>query len=94
MKEIHFEWDISKAKINENKHQVSFKEAVTVFSEELAIEFYDDNHSEWEDKFLLLGLSHKLNLLIICHCHREPKGTIRIISARRATKNEAKYYRR
>lgn len=94
MKEIHFEWDVSKEKINEIKHQISFKEATTVFSDDLAIEFYDDEHSEWEDRFLLLGLSCKLNLLLICHCHREPKGRIRIISARKATKNEAKHYYR
>ena len=94
MREIRFEWDISKAKSNEIKHQVSFDEAVTVFSDELATEFYDDEHSEWEERFLLLGLSNKLNLLLICHCYRESKGLIRIISVRKATKNEAKYYER
>ncbi len=94
MKEIRFEWDPLKAQKNVIKHKVSFNEAVTVFSDELAIEFYDDEHSEWEERFLLLGISNKLNLLLICHCHREPKGRIRIISARKATKNEAKYYER
>jgi len=56
MKEINFEWDKNKAEINLKKHQVSFEEAITVFSDELAIEFYDDEHSEWEDRFLMLGL--------------------------------------
>jgi uncharacterized DUF497 family protein len=94
MKEICFEWDSVKAEKNVIKHQISFDEAITVFSDELAIEFYDDGHSEWEERFLLLGISNKLNLLIICHCHREPEGSIRIISARKATKNEAKHYHR
>ncbi len=94
MKEIHFEWDEVKAQINKKKHQVSFEEAMSVFSDELAIEFYDEEHSEWEDRFLMLGLSNKLNLLLICHCYRESSGTIRIISARKATKNESKHYYR
>lgn len=92
MKKIHFEWDESKAKSNEKKHQVSFTEASSVFLDELAIEFYDDEHSEWEDRFLLLGLSDRLHLLLVCHCYREADGNIRIISARKATKNEVKYY--
>jgi len=94
MKEINFEWDKNKAEINLKKHQVSFEEAITVFSDELAIEFYDDEHSEWEDRFLMLGLSNRLNLLLICHCYREVTGNIRIISARKATKNESKHYDR
>ena len=94
MKEIHFKWDKTKSKANEKKHKISFQEASTVFSDEMGIEFYDDEHSEWEDRFLLLGLSNKLNLLIVCYCHRESEGIIRIISARKATKNESKYYTR
>ena len=70
------------------------QEASTVFSDEMAIEFYDNEHSGWEDRFLLLGFSNKLNLLLVCHCYREPEGIIRIISARKATKNESKYYMR
>jgi uncharacterized DUF497 family protein len=92
MKKIKFEWDKHKAQSNLNKHGVSFEEAVSVFYDELAIEFYDELHSEWEDRFLLLGISKKMNLLLICHCYREQNGTIRIISARKATKNEAKHY--
>jgi uncharacterized DUF497 family protein len=92
MKKIKFEWDEHKAQSNLNKHGVSFEEAVSVFYDELAIEFYDELHSEWEDRFLLLGISKRMNLLLICHCYREHNGTIRIISARKATKNEAKHY--
>ncbi len=94
MKAIHFKWDTEKSRINEGKHNISFKEASTVFSDEMAIEFYDDKHSEWEDRFLLLGLSNKLNILLVCHCYRELEGTIRIISARKATKKESQHYRR
>ena len=92
MKKIHFEWDDSKAKSNEIKHKVSFREASSVFLDELAVEFEDIEHSEEEERFLLLGLSSKLKLLLICHCYKDTTGNIRIISARKATKNEAKYY--
>ena len=92
MKRIHFEWDESKAKSNELKHKVSFSEASSVFLDELAIEFEDVEHSEEEERFLLLGLSSKLKLLLICHCHKDTTGNIRIISARKATKNEEKHY--
>ncbi|MFK5976496.1 MAG: BrnT family toxin [Sulfurovum sp.] len=94
MNKIDFEWDNEKSKINIKKHGITFEEATSIFYDERAIEFYDDEHSEWEDRFLMLGLSDKLNLLIICHCYRESKGKIRIISARKATKNESKYYER
>ena len=94
MEEIRFKWNKTKSKANEKKHKISFQEASTVFSDEMGIEFYDDEHSEWEDRFLLLGLSNKLNLLLVCHCHKESEGIIRIISARKATKNESRYYTR
>lgn len=67
MKTIRFEWDPEKAKLNVEKHGVSFNEAETVFYDEQAIQFYDDDHSEWEDRFLMLGLSAKLKLLLVCH---------------------------
>lgn len=95
MDDLRFQWDPGKAVSNEEKHSVSFDEAATVFYDEYGIEFYDDDeHSEWEDRFLLLGLSSRLNLLIVCHCYREDDAVIRLISARPATKNEAKYYKR
>ena len=68
MKALQFEWDSDKAESNLAKHGVSLEEAMTVFYDEFAVEFYDDEHSEWEDRFLLLGLSSKLRLLLVCHC--------------------------
>jgi len=92
MAKIEFEWSPAKAKSNLKKHGVAFEEAVTVFFDDRAIEFYDDKHSEWEDRLLLLGLSYRLRLLLVCHCYRESDSVIRIISARKATKNESKLY--
>ena len=91
MSELHFEWDPDKAKTNLDKHGISFEEAMTVFYDEAAIEFYDDEHSEWEDRFLLLGVSSDMKLLLVCHCYRKEEFVIRIISARKATKNEAEH---
>ena len=67
-------------------------EAQTVFFDENAVEFYDDEHSEWEDRFLLLGISTKMRVLLVCHCLRESGSIIRIISARKATKKERELY--
>jgi hypothetical protein len=92
--DLSFTWDARKASDNLTKHGVSFEEARTVFFDEDAIEFFDEDHSAREDRFLLLGLSAHARLLLICHCHRESEATIRIISARRATKSESKHYRR
>lgn len=92
MKSLRFEWDLDKAKRNLEEHGVSFEEAQTVFYDEFAVEFYDDKHSEWEDRFLMLGLSTQLKLLLVCHCYRERESVIRIISARKATKTEAQFY--
>ena len=90
---IEFEWDVAKAALNLKKHGVSFYEAKSVFYDENAIQFYDDTNSLLgEDRFLMLGVSTLSNLLIVCHCGRNDGNTIRIISARNATKNERKYY--
>jgi uncharacterized DUF497 family protein len=94
IKELRFEWDEAKGGENLAKHGVSFDEACSVFHDERAVEFYDDEHSEWEDRFLLLGLSSNPRLLLVYHCHREGESIIRIISARKATRNEAKHYQR
>ena len=94
MNDLRFEWDPDKARINQEKHGVSFEEASSVFFDGSAVEFYDDENSDWEDRFLLLGFSTQLRLLLVCHCFREGESVIRIISARKATKNEAKHYRR
>jgi uncharacterized DUF497 family protein len=80
---ISFEWDASKAAANLRKHQVSFDEAKSVFHDEFAVQFFDEEHSSDEDRFLMLGMSIGANLLIVCHCEREHGEVIRIISVRR-----------
>ena len=94
MKDLRIEWDPAKAEANITKHGVSFEEAVSVFYDEWAVEFYDDENSEWEDRFLLLGISARLRLLMVRHCYRADDSVIRIISARKATNKESKHYRR
>ncbi len=89
---IKFEWDQVKAASNKKKHGVSFDEAQSVFYDEFAVQFFDEESSESEDRFLMLGFSDEARLLIVCHCERELGSIIRIISARKATKNEGKYY--
>jgi len=90
---IKFQWASSKAAANLKKHQVSFEEAQTVFYDEFAVQFFDDEHSDDEERFLLLGRSVHAKLLIVCHCERESGQVIRIISARKATKREGAFYR-
>ena len=89
---IKFEWDSAKATANLKKHGVSFEEARSVFYDEFAVQFFDDNHSSDEERFLLLGMSTGARLLLVCHCEREAGNTIRIISARKATKRESTFY--
>lgn len=92
MKQLKFEWDKNKDKTNHNKHGISFAEAKTVFYDEFAILFDDPDHSQDEGRFLLLGLSLKLKTLVVCHCSRKEETTVRIISARKATKDEERAY--
>ena len=92
MNEIRFEWDNKKATNNISKHGVSFEEATTVFDDINAVLFDDPDHSEDEDRFILLGKSIKANMLIVCHCTRAEETVIRIISARKATKTESEQY--
>ena len=92
MSDIGFTWDPGKDSLNIKKHSVSFDEAKSVFYDENARLIYDPDHSEDEDRFIILGLSFRLNILIVCHCYRENSNAIRIISARKATKNERKHY--
>ncbi len=92
MAELMFEWDEKKNRQNQRNHRVSFEEAQTVFFDENAVEFYDDKHADSEDRFLLLGVSAKLRVLMVCHCLRENGNVIRILSARKATKNEQREY--
>lgn len=89
---IEFEWNPSKALSNKKKHNVSFEEAQSVFYDDFAVQFYDEENSETEDRFFMLGLSNESKLLLVCHCEKEEGNIIRIISARKATKNESKLY--
>ena len=89
---IQFEWDEAKDKANISKHKISFQEAQTVFHDPFALIIDDPVHSASEDRFILLGLSRTLKLLIICHCYRESDEVIRIISTRKATKAESFNY--
>ncbi|MBM3523259.1 MAG: BrnT family toxin [Alphaproteobacteria bacterium] len=90
---MRFEWDPAKASANLKKHLVSFDEAKSVFYDEFAVQFFDDDHSSNEDRFILLGMSSSARLLIVCHCERGVGNVIRIISARKATAHEATFYR-
>lgn len=89
---MRFEWDQAKAAANLRKHKVSFEAAQSVFYDDLAVQFFDEEHSDEEDRFLMLGMSSDGRLLLVCHCERERGDVIRIISARRATASEAKFY--
>ncbi len=93
MDQLIFEWDKRKENANIKKHGISFEEARASFYDENAIQFFDPDHSDEEDRFILLGVSHKLNTLVVCHCFKEEETTVRIISARKADKDEAKVYR-
>ena len=92
MSDITFEWDERKSRANKRKHKVSFEEAQTVFLDENAIRFFDPDHSEDEDRFLMLGMSFTLRVLVVCHCYRQNDSVIRIISARKADKQEQSDY--
>lgn len=89
---IKFEWDSPKATANIKKHGISFEEAQSVFYDEFAIQFFDDDHSLDEERFLMLGMSAEARLLLVCHCERDAGHVIRIISARKATKHECTFY--
>ena len=89
---IKFDWNPTKASSNQKKHGVTFEEATSVFFDEYATQFFDDGHSQEEDRFIMLGMSIKARVLIVCHCERGEGETIRIISARRATAREYTYY--
>ena len=92
MSDIQFEWDERKNRENKRKHKVSFEEAQSVFLDENALRFFDPDHSQDEDRFLMLGMSFTLRVLVVCHCYREDDSVIRIISARKADKREQSDY--
>ncbi|MCG3774663.1 MAG: hypothetical protein JW395_1487 [Nitrospira sp.] len=94
MRDLSFEWDEGKSRRNARKHGVSFREAQTVFLDDHAIRFFDLDHSHNEDRFLMLGMSFTLRILVVCHCYKVNDSVIRIISARKATRQEAMNYGR
>lgn len=90
---IRFEWDQNEAELNVRKHKVSIEDAQSVFSDERALLIDDPAHFEDEDRFVLLGLSQSLRLLVVVHCYRAEGQTVRIISARKADADERSIYR-
>ena len=92
MADIRFEWDPRKNRANRAKHGVSFEEARTAFLDEHARVIRDPEHSEDEQRFVLLGLSIGLRLLVVCHCYRQSDEVVRIISARKADAGERRQY--
>ena len=92
MDKLTFSWDDRKNKANQRKHGVSFEEAVTVFADENARLKHDPDHSLDEDRFILLGFSAKLRILVVAHAYLQEETEIRIISARKATRKERKQY--
>ena len=93
MPSIAFSWDERKDRENQKKHGISFNEAKTVFYDENARLVHDPDHSSDEDRFILLGFSSSLRMLVVCHCYRGRDRVIRLISARKAIKKEQKNYR-
>ena len=93
MTRLRIEWDPLKAAANKRKHGISFDEAATAFDDDEGIVIDDPEHSKGEDRFILLGMSRSLRLLIVCHCYHEGPGVIRIISARKADRSERRQYR-
>ena len=92
MTQIIFEWDQKKDRANSKKHGVSFDEAQSAFKDEFALRYYDPDHSESEDRFILLGLAATLRVVVVCHCFRKDDLVVRIISARKANQSEEKEY--
>jgi uncharacterized DUF497 family protein len=89
---IAFEWDERKAKLNKSKHHISFEEAKSVFYDTFARLIPDPDHSDEEERFILLGMSERLHILVVCHCYRKGDSVIRLISARKANKHEKDIY--
>ena len=92
MRDLRFAWDSAKDLANQRKHRVSFEEARSAFLDENAKVYFDPDHSATEDRFILLGLSLKPRVLVVCHCFREGGFLVRIISARKADKREEEEY--
>ena len=89
---LGFEWDEAKNTLNKRKHRISFEEALTVFADDHALLLPDPDHSTEEERFILMGFSGSLRMLVVCHCYRRGEEIIRIISARKATRPERADY--
>jgi len=89
---LRFDWDERKNRVNRTKHGIWFEEAQSVFQDPCARLFYDPEHSEGEDRFILLGVSSAARTLVVIHCYRGSDSMIRIISARKATRKELGFY--
>jgi len=89
-----FTWDEEKNKANIKKHKVTFGEAATVFDDDNAVYFDDESHSQEEERFVVMGFSERARMLMVCHCYRDEGAIIRIISARKADKEESEFYGR
>jgi uncharacterized DUF497 family protein len=89
---LRFEWDEAKNVRNRSKHKVWFEEAQGVFDDPRARVFHDSEHSEEEDRFVIIGMSFSARLLVVVHCHRKMDSVVRIISARKATRKETQTY--
>ena len=89
---LKFEWDENKNRINIEKHGISFEKASSVFQDEESLVIADEEHSDKEERFVLIGFSFKANLLVVCHCYREKDTLIRIISTKKADKKERQKY--
>ncbi len=92
MIDVRFDWDKAKELADMRKHRISFEKAQTVFLDENAIRYFDPDHSGDEDRFLMLGMSFRLRILVVCHCYKKSDSVIRIISARRANRKEQQSY--
>ena len=92
MSELRFAWDPKKDAANQRKHGVSFEEVATVFSDERALLIDDPDHSDDEERFILLGLSASLRTPVVCHCYREAESVNRLIVARKASRKERSEY--
>ena len=90
---LRFEWDPRKAQQNARKHGVTFEDAQSAFFDEDGLVMADPDHSQAEERFVLLGATARAKLVVVCHCHRGPDDVIRLISARRANRREHATYR-
>jgi uncharacterized DUF497 family protein len=94
IRDVEFEWDIDKNNSNYDKHGIRFEQAATAFLDPFSEVYFDPEHSESEDRYLLIGYAASYGLLVVCHCYRSKDEVVRMISARKATESESTYYGR